>query len=226
MTARDQMLMRVRGALGRSPNHPPPEPPPVRLQIPPTQLAERVGQFSSALTALGGTVIVAENLAAAKKALTSLVNGRTFVASSAPILKELFEKSDERISQAGDSPATFSRGACAAAEIGVSSAEFALADTGSLVFLSESRESRLISLLPPVHIAVIARKKILSGLDELFTLVPQPAAQSSAMALITGPSRTADIEMRLVRGVHGPGEIHVIIVEDVTTSQGDASGET
>lgn len=220
MTARDQMLMRVRGALGRSPNQPLPEPPPVRLQIPQTQLADRVGQFSMALTALGGTVSVIKNLAEARKALASIVNGRTFVASPALILEELLDR------QAGRGPAPqFSREACATAEIGITSADFALADTGSLVLLSESHESRLISLLPPIHIAVIAREKILSGLDELFTIVPQPAMRSSAMVLVTGPSRTADIEMRLVRGVHGPGEIHVIIVEDVTTSQGDASGE-
>ena len=84
--------------------------------------------------------------------------------------------------------------------------------TGSLVFMSEPR---LISLLPPRHIAVIERVKIISGLDELFSRVPYPGAESSAMVLVTGPSRTADIEMRLVRGVHGPGEILVLIVGDV-----------
>ena len=59
---------------------------------------------------------------------------------------------------------------------------------------------------------MIERDRILSSLDELFSVVPIPGANSSAMVLITGPSRTADIEMRLVRGVHGPGEITVIIV--------------
>lgn len=200
MTARDQMLMRVRGALGRSANDPVPEAPPVRLQVPDSSLVDRPAQFKAALTALGGQVILPDSKEDVRESIKGIVRGRSVVTT-----------------EAGD---------VTAAEVGINFADYALADTGSLVFLSESRESRLISLLPPVHIAMIARKNILSGLDELFTLVPQPMAQSSAMVLITGPSRTADIEMRLVRGVHGPGEIHVIIVEDVTSSQGDASGET
>ena len=88
----------------------------------------------------------------------------------------------------------------------------ALADTGTLVVMS-SAEPRLASLLPPVHIAVIESSRILSGLDELLTKVPLPADSSASMVLITGPSRTADIEQILVRGVHGPGELHVVIVE-------------
>jgi L-lactate utilization protein LutB len=200
VTARDQMLARVRSALGRSGNDPVPEPPPVRLQVPDVSLADPPAQFTAALSALGAQVILPYRKEDVREVIKRIVRGRTVVTT---------EAGDVRI-----------------AEIGINFADYALADTGSLVFLTESHESRLISLLPPIHIAIVARKKILSGLDELFTLVPQPTARSSAMALITGPSRTADIEMRLVRGVHGPGEIHVIIVEDVTTSQGDASGET
>ena len=56
------------------------------------------------------------------------------------------------------------------------------------------------------------RERILTGLDELFTILPRPADQTSSMVLITGPSRTADIEQILVRGVHGPGQISVIVV--------------
>ena len=54
--------------------------------------------------------------------------------------------------------------------------------------------------------------RLLSGLDELLSKIPLPAEQTSSMVLITGPSRTADIEQILVRGVHGPGEIHVVIL--------------
>jgi L-lactate dehydrogenase complex protein LldG len=101
---------------------------------------------------------------------------------------------------------------CATSDFGITSADYALSDTGTLVMLSSLEEARMISLLPPVHIAVVSRERILTGLDELFTLVPNPAEVSSSMVLITGPSRTADIEQILVRGVHGPGEIHVVVV--------------
>jgi len=80
------------------------------------------------------------------------------------------------------------------------------------VMLSSRQEARLISLLPPVYIAVIAHERLLTGLDELLSILPKPAEQTSSMVLITGPSRTADIEQILVRGVHGPGEIHVVVV--------------
>jgi L-lactate dehydrogenase complex protein LldG len=70
----------------------------------------------------------------------------------------------------------------------------------------------MISLLPLVHLAMVPADRVLTGLDELLTLVPDPAELTSSMVLITGPSRTADIEMMLVRGVHGPGEIHVVVV--------------
>jgi L-lactate utilization protein LutC len=104
------------------------------------------------------------------------------------------------------------RDLCATSDFGITSADYALADTGSLVMISSPNEARMISLLPPAHIAVVPRERLLTGLDELFTLLPKPADISSAMVIITGPSRTADIEQFLVRGVHGPGTIHAVLV--------------
>jgi L-lactate utilization protein LutC len=188
VTSRDQIFARIRDAVGRVEGDACPAPPAVRLA--PVPEMDRVRRFSDALTALGGTVIEVADAQEAQRKVQSILDGKTFVTSTNP----------------------FSREACAAAEIGVTSAEYALADTGSLVYLSESGEARLLSLLPPRHIAIIERDRILSSLDELLSLVPHPAALSSAMVIITGPSRTADIEMRLVRGVHGPGEVTVVVV--------------
>jgi|HubBroStandDraft_5_1064220.scaffolds.fasta_scaffold167695_2 L-lactate utilization protein LutC len=188
MSSRNEVLARIRGALDRTEGDAVPAPPPVRLT--PHAEFDRVRRFTDALTALGGSVIEVAGASQAREQLDMMLAGKTFVS---------FDED-------------FSRDACSAAEIGVSSPQYALADTGTLVFLTESGEARLISLLPPRHIALIERDKILSGLDELLSLVPLPGVNSSAMLLITGPSRTADIEMRLVRGVHGPGEVTVMIV--------------
>jgi hypothetical protein len=199
MTARDRMLTRVRVALGTSDDEPAP---PVWLDASHAD-KNAVTTFSEALTALGGKVIEVSTLAEARGVLEPILKGRRAIASAAPIVK------------ACGLETPFSREACIDADIGVTSADFAIADTGTLVFLTEPR---LISLLPPRHIAIIERAKILMSLDELFSRVPQPGALSSSMVLATGPSRTADIEMRLVRGVHGPGEVTVLIVADVTAS--------
>jgi L-lactate dehydrogenase complex protein LldG len=146
-----------------------------------------VAQFTKALEALAGKVVIVKTSEEAELAIDKALNGRSFIRSS------------------GEGIAT--------TEVGITSADYALADTGSLVIFTESHEPRLLSLLPPCHIAVIQSSQIVPSLDDVFRLRPLPGAESSAMIVITGPSRTADIEMRLVRGVHGPGEIHVIIIE-------------
>jgi hypothetical protein len=217
--SRERTLASIRAALGRSAEAPVPGPPAVRLRHGSSTPAQRALQFKTALEALGGNVTIVPTPADVRACLESILCGRKAAASSAAILKT------SGVLTLVGVRADISREACIAAQVGISSADFALADTGSLVVLSESRESRLISLLPPCHVAVINRASILENLDELFLKLPNPAAQSSSMVLTTGPSRTADIEMRLVRGVHGPGELHVIIVEDVTAIGSDASEE-
>ena len=92
---------------------------------------------------------------------------------------------------------------------GVSTAIYGLADTGSVVLAASLREPRAASLLPDVHVTLLAENRILLGLDELFEAVG--ADLPSALAIVTGPSRSADIEQTLAVGVHGPGEVHVVL---------------
>jgi L-lactate utilization protein LutC len=96
------------------------------------------------------------------------------------------------------------------AEAELSPAVYGLADTGSVVLSASPDEPRARSLLPPVHIAVLGEDRILSGLAELFAAVG--ADLPSALAIVTGPSRSGDIEQTLAVGVHGPGEVHVVLV--------------
>lgn len=91
----------------------------------------------------------------------------------------------------------------------VSRASYALADTGSVVLRASPEEPRAASLLPEVHVTFVSEDVILPGLEELFAAVADDLP--SSLAIVTGPSRSADIEQQLTVGVHGPGEVHVVI---------------
>jgi L-lactate dehydrogenase complex protein LldG len=106
------------------------------------------------------------------------------------------------------SPEQYTRellGVCA----GVTSAQHALAETGTLVLHSGDEQHRLISLLPPVHVCIVNPESILANLESL--CADRAGAMPRALTLVTGPSRTADIEQTLTVGVHGPGELHVLL---------------
>jgi L-lactate dehydrogenase complex protein LldG len=102
-----------------------------------------------------------------------------------------------------------------AADIGVSGVDCLVAETGSVVLHSGSIQPRSLSLLPPVHIAIAEQNQIVADLFDLFPSSQDESGQTlpSCITIITGPSKTGDIELQLVTGVHGPGEIHVILVE-------------
>ena len=93
---------------------------------------------------------------------------------------------------------------------GVSEAIYGVADTGSVVLAASADEPRARSLLPAVHVSLLREDRIVAGLAELFAEVG--ADLPSALAIVSGPSRSADIEQRLVVGVHGPGEVHVVLL--------------
>jgi L-lactate dehydrogenase complex protein LldG len=171
----------------------------------------KILSFRERLELLAGKTHLADSADDALAYVRGVINGRAAVASNAPLLAECGITSLPSV-RSGFTDRDELRAQCATCVVGVTSADFCLADTGTLVMISSREEARLISLLPPVHIAVVSRQRLLSGLDELLTVLPNPAGQTSSMVLITGPSRTADIEQILVRGVHGPGEIHVVIV--------------
>lgn len=208
---RDYILHKTRTALGRSVGQPPTPVPPARIVVPESDLTQRLAAFTSALVKLAGQVHSAASAEDACEYVAGVVAGRTAVASNAPFLAECGIPGIAGV-RTGISNREELRNVAASADVGITSADYALADTGSLVMISSLEEARMVSLLPPVHIAVLPVSRLLTSLDELFALVPHPADLTSSMVLITGPSRTADIEQILVRGVHGPGEIHVVLV--------------
>jgi L-lactate utilization protein LutC len=93
---------------------------------------------------------------------------------------------------------------------GITGALAGIADTGTLVIQSGEGQPLTASLLPDIHIAVLRRSDLLPSLEEALRL--PGVAGSPAAVLVSGPSRTADIEMTLTIGVHGPGELHVFLI--------------
>ena len=99
--------------------------------------------------------------------------------------------------------------------VGITGGDYVIAETGTLVIHPKKGVSRLTSLAPPVHIAVMKRGQVLPSLDELFLLEHVDlncGDRHAAMNLISGPSRTGDIEATIVHGIHGPVETHIVLV--------------
>ena len=107
----------------------------------------------------------------------------------------------------------------AEAAIGLSGADCAIAETGTLALAALPGQMRGVSLLPPVHIAVVKADQVVASLSDYLLLLRAADTDlqqhlTSCLSFITGPSRTGDIELTLTVGVHGPGELHVVILDE------------
>ena len=98
------------------------------------------------------------------------------------------------------------------ADVGLTGALAGLADTGSLVLASGLLRPRLAWLLPPTHVALLRLEDLHPSLDDFLARRGGSVAQNAHVAVVTGPSRTGDIEQVLTRGVHGPGVLHVVLL--------------
>jgi len=101
--------------------------------------------------------------------------------------------------------------------IGVTSADYCVAGTATLIMKTRPGQARSVSLVPSIHVAVIELKQVISDLKELYTLLNQDPREEveglgNCMTCITGPSKTADIELYMVHGAHGPRELHLFVI--------------
>jgi L-lactate dehydrogenase complex protein LldG len=106
------------------------------------------------------------------------------------------------------------RSKCLAADIGITSASYAIAELGSILMFARAGQERLASLLPPIHVAIIERGQIVPDLYDAIAKIQSLGEEyfPSNCAFITGPSKTGDMELQLTTGVHGPRQWHVIVV--------------
>jgi L-lactate dehydrogenase complex protein LldG len=98
------------------------------------------------------------------------------------------------------------------AVVGVTGALGGLADTGTLALLTGPARSRMASLLPPIHVALLPLSRIYSTMAAFFAIQSHVVGSGSNLVFITGPSRTADIELTLTIGVHGPKALHIVLI--------------
>ncbi|OEU68624.1 MAG: lactate utilization protein B/C [Desulfovibrio sp. S3730MH75] len=99
-------------------------------------------------------------------------------------------------------------------DIGFTFADHGIAETGTIVLNSRSEELRIATMISEVHVAVLPKSKIVADSYSLESFMEDCMRNADYTAFITGPSRTADIERVLAIGVHGPLELHILLLED------------
>ncbi|MFN8470871.1 MAG: LUD domain-containing protein [Anaerolineae bacterium] len=216
-TARDDILGKVRATLGRTaPSSAPPLPPNVSATVP-TRLAgdsdADVDAVLSELAKVGATpqrIRRPEDLHAALGAL---------VVSEAVKKAVLWDTDEIRALGIADTlaglgveivPTTADKWALADCDLGVTGVDLALPETGTLVLRSSAEKPRAVSLLPRVHLALLRPSARRPDLRQVF----EELDGERYFVFVTGPSRTADIELTLTIGVHGPGALYVWALEE------------
>jgi L-lactate dehydrogenase complex protein LldG len=202
-----------------------------------TQRAALVARLQDELRAVGGQVVRVASVAEATAYVTQLAREyeAKLVVRWEDALLELLEVDAALQAQGVDvsmaSPPLEDAAALAnqrqnlrellaRADIGLSGADYAIAETGTLALSALPGQMRGVSLLPPVHVAVLRPSQIVASMADCLAMLQDEGREdlqerlTSCVSFITGPSRTGDIELSLTVGVHGPGELHLVILDD------------
>lgn len=181
------------------------------IEDPPTRFLEE-------LEALGGHGVRVGSIEEARDHVLSVVRGRDAKLLVRWDLKELKELGvDEPLAEAGVEVAVWRnledfREVASQADVGLSTAAWAIAETGTLVLEGGSGMGRSVTLLPPTYVAVVPVGRMLRTVPEAIEKYAGNGGLPANVCFHTGPSRSGDIEMSLFIGMHGPGDVHVILV--------------
>ncbi len=227
---RESVLTAIRASLAKvvlpdARYEPPARPSPPTREVP-TDPADLRAAFVAELQALSGQVYSPADHAEAMDILLDVVRGCEAEVAIAwdeaylplPGVWEALAAAgvrvlDSTLPPSSDEPAHAARLAeLEQATVGVTGALAGLADTGSLALPSGPGRGRLASLLPPVHVALLPVARIVPTMAAFFASHPNVVRRSSNLVFVSGPSRTADIEQTLTLGVHGPRELHVVLL--------------
>ena len=186
--------------------------------------ADVIERFVSKYETLSGRVHIADGMASAAEAVLSVVvESRGTRLAAAELPEALVQALERRCDEAGVEflkppyDGTTLPGAIDAAQVGVSWAEFAVAEAGALVEFATNDATRLVSTLPRIHLGIVRAAQIKETLMEAGPRIREfmeIQRENATVTFISGPSRTADIEMRLTLGVHGPEMAHAVILDE------------
>lgn len=187
---------------------------------------EPAALFARRLETVGGTLITqagSGRLAATLAALAEEFGGGPVLWETGALIEQLRLGPDPghsgwaltdlkpgaAVSRLEGRPVAADRQVAAGASVSVARAEWGIAETGSVVECAGAGRGRALAVLPPAHIAVLASDRLLATTADFYA---RPAPEGSVAVVVTGPSRTADIEKKLILGVHGPRFMGVVLV--------------
>ncbi len=178
---------------------------------PPAPLVE---EFASALETVAGRVSVVrdeDGAAVVVGEYLTVCDARRLALSDSPLVERVVGRMNTdglRLERDADRAVLFD------CDVGITSAQWAIAETGTIVLDSNRERHRLVSLVPPRHVAIVEAGALRATLAEVLAEAGARGADglSRTLTFVTGPSRTSDIELTLAIGVHGPGELHVVVV--------------
>lgn len=205
--AREAILGSIRSHLAASVPHDAHEDP-ARPVENPVILSNKTLEFKHNLESVMGHCLITTDVTDALNQIITDLKARRIAISDDANVERWLRHTDLEIEELGIAPNAqdiFSF------DLGISTAQAAIAETGTLVLESVAERHRLVSLVPPVHIAIVDASRIVETLGDALALLRLDKEISPAVTFITGPSRTADIELTLAIGVHGPQELYVII---------------
>jgi L-lactate dehydrogenase complex protein LldG len=196
----------------------------------PVQVTTAVGDvslldlFKESLEAVDGHCVIAQRESDVVNALTEIIKslqgtrlrGRRIAISDDRDVERIVHQTDLDIDELATTPSSSD---VFDFDVGISRAQAGIAETGTLLLDSSRERHRLVSLVPPVHIAILHESQIVGTLAEALTQLSQSEQLTPVATLVTGPSRTADIELTLAIGVHGPQELYVIVDRGIADFQ-------
>ncbi|MCL5271504.1 MAG: lactate utilization protein [bacterium] len=177
---------------------------------------ELIARFGARLTQLQGEFHRAADVKAAAEVLLRITDdsaGGRCIAHAHPLIRSVLDQ-NERLAEGIElpDPGTLDSPDFAQYEIGITAADYLVARTGGIVLHAAGAGGRRMSVLPPFHIVLARRDQVVSSLDEALARIRETSSGSGYGTIITGPSRTGDIEKIIILGAHGPKRLAVVLI--------------